>query len=103
MLGAGRDFDMVPFFWTKHFDPGIRYVGHAEEWDEMLIKGDSREAAIGGSGNRRKVYLRRLLSRLSIARCPKASVIRLRPGPRLPSVTTRPIVLLSAQLRSNSL
>jgi hypothetical protein len=31
---------MAPFFWTKHFDLSIRYVGHAEEWDETRIEGD---------------------------------------------------------------
>ena len=38
----GRDeaFTMVPFFWTKHFDLSIRYVGHADVWDETLVEGD---------------------------------------------------------------
>ena len=40
MLGDDRPFVMVPFFWTKHFDLSIRYVGHAEKWDETLVEGD---------------------------------------------------------------
>ncbi|MDQ0390532.1 FAD-dependent oxidoreductase [Labrys monachus] len=40
MLGADRPFAMVPFFWTKHFDLAIRYVGHAERWDELVVEGD---------------------------------------------------------------
>ena len=40
MLGADRPFQMVPFFWTKHFDLSIRYVGHAEQWDDLIVEGD---------------------------------------------------------------
>ena len=47
MLGADRPFQMVPFFWTKHFDLSIRYVGHAEQWDDLIVEGDlSRRNAI---------------------------------------------------------
>ena len=40
MLGHDRAFTMVPFFWTKHFELSIRYVGHAEKWDKLAIEGD---------------------------------------------------------------
>ncbi len=40
MLGRDEPFTMVPFFWTKHFDLSILYVGHAEEWDETIVEGD---------------------------------------------------------------
>ena len=40
MLGRDEPFTMVPFFWTKHFDLSIRYVGHAETWNETLVEGD---------------------------------------------------------------
>jgi apoptosis-inducing factor 3 len=40
MLGADEAFAMVPFFWTKHFDLSIRYMGHAEKWDETIVEGD---------------------------------------------------------------
>ena len=40
MLGRDEPFTMVPFFWTKHFDLSIRYVGHAEKWEETHIEGD---------------------------------------------------------------
>ena len=30
----------MPFFWTKHFDLSIRYVGHATSWDELKVEGD---------------------------------------------------------------
>ena len=40
MLGARRAFDMVPFFWTKHFDLAIRYVGHANGRDDAIVDGN---------------------------------------------------------------
>jgi 3-phenylpropionate/trans-cinnamate dioxygenase ferredoxin reductase subunit len=48
MLGADRAFDIAPFFWTKHFDLSIHYVGHAENWEEIVVDGDvaRRDATI---------------------------------------------------------
>jgi apoptosis-inducing factor 3 len=43
MLGEAQPFEAVPFFWTKHFDLAIRYVGHAETWDEALTDGSARD------------------------------------------------------------
>ena len=39
MLGLQQPFADVPFFWTHHFDLEVRYVGHAEQWDEVRIDG----------------------------------------------------------------
>ena len=39
MLGARERFDAVPFFWSRHYDVSINYVGHAERWDEVAIDG----------------------------------------------------------------
>lgn len=40
MLGGRRKFDAVPFFWSNHYDVAIRYIGHAEQWDEIAVEGD---------------------------------------------------------------
>lgn len=38
--GTARPYRSIPFFWTAHFGTSIRYVGHAEGWDEILYDGD---------------------------------------------------------------
>jgi NADPH-dependent 2,4-dienoyl-CoA reductase/sulfur reductase-like enzyme/nitrite reductase/ring-hydroxylating ferredoxin subunit len=40
ILGQGQRFDAVPFFWSRHYDLSIDYVGHAERWDALEIEGD---------------------------------------------------------------
>lgn len=40
MLGAAKPFGDAPFFWSAHYETTIRYVGHAEGWDEVAIDGD---------------------------------------------------------------
>jgi apoptosis-inducing factor 3 len=39
MLGKRERFDLVPFFWSQHYDQSISYVGHAEKWDALEISG----------------------------------------------------------------
>jgi len=40
MLGMNERFDATPFFWSQHYDVPINYVGHAEDWDEIVATGD---------------------------------------------------------------
>jgi len=40
MLGLREPFHDVPYFWSQHYDASIRYVGHAEGWDDVKIDGD---------------------------------------------------------------
>ncbi|APO79806.1 ferredoxin reductase protein (plasmid) [Rhizobium etli 8C-3] len=40
MIGRSEKFNAVPFFWSQHYDVRINYVGHAEEWDEIMVEGD---------------------------------------------------------------
>ncbi|WP_460502655.1 NAD(P)/FAD-dependent oxidoreductase, partial [Hymenobacter agri] len=40
ILGQQEKFEAVPFFWSKHYDFSVRYVGHAEKWDEAVVNGD---------------------------------------------------------------
>lgn len=38
MLGQEKPFDGVPFFWTNHFGTRFDYIGHAEEWDDLILQ-----------------------------------------------------------------
>jgi NADPH-dependent 2,4-dienoyl-CoA reductase/sulfur reductase-like enzyme len=39
MVGKKAAYEGVPFFWTRQFDVGLLYVGHAKRWDEILYRG----------------------------------------------------------------
>ncbi|MDY7003931.1 MAG: FAD-dependent oxidoreductase [Cyanobacteriota bacterium] len=43
MLGNSVPFVGIPFFWSGQFDLKLRYVGHAEEWDEIIFDGNLSE------------------------------------------------------------
>jgi apoptosis-inducing factor 3 len=40
MAGEDIAYNSVPFFWTRQFDAGLLYVGHAIGWDEIIFQGD---------------------------------------------------------------
>lgn len=48
MLGRTPAVRDVPFFWSQHHDLTLSYVGHAERWDRIEIRGDlaARDASV---------------------------------------------------------
>lgn len=40
ILGQKVVCDLVPFFWSQHYDVTISYVGHAERWDRIEHSGE---------------------------------------------------------------
>lgn len=43
MIGHREAFTEIPFFWSEQYGVTIRYVGHAEEWDELEVEGSLEE------------------------------------------------------------
>lgn len=43
MAGKSIEFRGIPVFWSMQFEFPLRYVGHATEWDELIIDGDLTE------------------------------------------------------------
>ena len=42
-LGAGQDYDPVPYFWSEQFGRMVQYVGHHERGDCLIWRGDPAE------------------------------------------------------------
>ena len=42
---ARHRYTGVPYFWTYHFGKRFEYLGHASEWDEMVIDGELDQQA----------------------------------------------------------
>ena len=40
MLGGGKHYTDVPYFWTYHFEKRLDYLGHAEDWDDIVYLGE---------------------------------------------------------------
>jgi apoptosis-inducing factor 3 len=43
ILGRRERFSTIPFFWSQHYGVAINYVGHAERWDRIELKGSLGE------------------------------------------------------------
>jgi NADPH-dependent 2,4-dienoyl-CoA reductase/sulfur reductase-like enzyme len=77
ILGRNVTFDAVPFFWTRQFDVGLLYVGHAASWDQIIYRGnvasqdflaffvrDNRVLAVAGMNRDREMAAAQELLRL---------------------------------------
>jgi apoptosis-inducing factor 3 len=40
VLGLRRRVDMVPFFWSQHYDMTVRYIGYSQPWQVVDFEGD---------------------------------------------------------------
>jgi 3-phenylpropionate/trans-cinnamate dioxygenase ferredoxin reductase component len=40
MLGKPASYERLPYFFSDQYDVGMEYTGYAEEWDEVVFRGD---------------------------------------------------------------
>jgi 3-phenylpropionate/trans-cinnamate dioxygenase ferredoxin reductase subunit len=45
MLGEAVAYTPVPYFWTEQYDWMAQYIGHAQEWDQLVYRGDPASGA----------------------------------------------------------
>ena len=87
MTGQQVMFEAVPFFWTGQFDLKLRYVGHSENYDDIIIQGsledksflafyveDEQVMAVSGIGRDRDIAAISELMRLR--KMPKAEAVK---------------------------
>jgi len=44
MLGRGEPYDYLFSFWSDQFEHSLEYVGMAERWDELVVRGSLEDA-----------------------------------------------------------
>ena len=48
MLGSTAPYDYLHTFWSDQYQHKIEYVGHADKWDEFVIRGSEHEGKLIG-------------------------------------------------------
>jgi 3-phenylpropionate/trans-cinnamate dioxygenase ferredoxin reductase component len=48
MLGSAAPYDYLYSFWSDQYEHKIEYVGHADSWDEFVIRGSVADAKLIG-------------------------------------------------------
>jgi hypothetical protein len=43
MLGKFMPYGNTPFFWTRHYNKSLQFVGHSSNYDEVFIQGNPLE------------------------------------------------------------
>ena len=89
MIGEKVKFASVPFFWSGQFDVKLRYAGHAENWDDIIIQGnldeqeflafyvkDNQILAVAGSQHDKDIAAITELIRSASQQMPKGDEVR---------------------------
>jgi 3-phenylpropionate/trans-cinnamate dioxygenase ferredoxin reductase component len=48
MLGSTAPYDYIHTFWSDQYDHKLEYVGHADKWDEFVVRGSLDEKKLIG-------------------------------------------------------
>ena len=40
MMGKGKPYDAVHWFWSDQYDVNLQYAGFHREWDQLVVRGD---------------------------------------------------------------
>jgi len=48
MLGSTDPYDYIHTFWSDQYDHKLEYVGHADKWDEFVVRGSLDEKKLIG-------------------------------------------------------
>jgi 3-phenylpropionate/trans-cinnamate dioxygenase ferredoxin reductase component len=48
MLGSTAPYDYLYSFWSDQYEHKIEYVGHADAWDEFVVRGSAADAKLIG-------------------------------------------------------
>jgi 3-phenylpropionate/trans-cinnamate dioxygenase ferredoxin reductase component len=48
MLGSAAPYDYLYSFWSDQYEHKIEYVGHADKWDEFVVRGSVADAKLIG-------------------------------------------------------
>ena len=43
MMGKGRPYDEVHWFWSNQYEHNLQYLGQAGGWDDIVIRGSTEE------------------------------------------------------------
>jgi 3-phenylpropionate/trans-cinnamate dioxygenase ferredoxin reductase component len=43
MLGEGRPYEEIPWFWSDQYEHNLQYAGFHTEWDELVVRGSLEE------------------------------------------------------------
>jgi apoptosis-inducing factor 3 len=88
VLGLRQRVDLVPFFWSQHYDVTVRYVGYSQPWQAVDIEGDltAHRASVAYRGPDKTVGFatldedrRNLEAEVAMERNDEASLARLVP------------------------